>query len=83
MLSVGCASREGRLRRAASEQVLGVAEGAAAVVLGPGIGREEGTRDLVRDLAQRIEAPLVIDADDSTPTQAGSRAWKTAAPPRC
>ena len=38
-------------------------EGAAAVVLGPGIGREDGTRDLVRELAQRIEAPLVIDAD--------------------
>jgi len=63
VMSVGCASREGRLRRAASEQVLGVTEGAAAVVLGPGIGREDGTKDLVRDLAQRIEAPLVIDAD--------------------
>ena len=60
---MGCASREGRLRRAASEQVLGVTEGAAAVVLGPGIGREDGTRDLVRELAQRIKAPLVIDAD--------------------
>jgi ADP-dependent NAD(P)H-hydrate dehydratase / NAD(P)H-hydrate epimerase len=63
VMSVGCASREGRLRRAASEQVLGVSERAAAVVLGPGIGRENGTRDLVRELAQRIEAPLVIDAD--------------------
>ena len=63
VMSVGCASREGRLRRAASEQVLGVTEGAAAVVLGPGIGREDGTKDLVRDLAQRIESPLVIDAD--------------------
>ena len=63
VMSVGCASREGRLRRAASEQVLGVTEGAAAVVLGPGIGREDGTRDLVRELAQRIKAPLVIDAD--------------------
>jgi hydroxyethylthiazole kinase-like uncharacterized protein yjeF len=63
VMSVGCASREGRLRRAASEQVLGVCERAAAVVLGPGIGREEGTRDLVRELAQRIEAALVIDAD--------------------
>jgi ADP-dependent NAD(P)H-hydrate dehydratase / NAD(P)H-hydrate epimerase len=63
VMSVGCASREGRLRRAASEQVLKAAEPAAAVVLGPGIGREDGTRDLVRDLAQRIEAPLVIDAD--------------------
>jgi len=63
VMSVGCASREGRLRRAASEQVLGACEPAAAVVLGPGIGREDGTRDLVRELAQRIEAPLVIDAD--------------------
>jgi hydroxyethylthiazole kinase-like uncharacterized protein yjeF len=63
VMSVGCASREGRLRRAASEQVLGVCERAAVVVLGPGIGREDGTRDLVRELAQRIEKPLVIDAD--------------------
>jgi hydroxyethylthiazole kinase-like uncharacterized protein yjeF len=63
VMSVGCASREGRLRRAASEQVLGACEGAAAVVLGPGIGRENGTRDLVLELAQRIGAPLVIDAD--------------------
>jgi ADP-dependent NAD(P)H-hydrate dehydratase / NAD(P)H-hydrate epimerase len=63
VMSVGCASREGHLRRAASEQVLGVCERAEAVVLGPGIGREDGTRDLVRELAQRIGAPLVIDAD--------------------
>ena len=63
VMSVGCASREGRLRRAASEQIMNATEGAAAVVLGPGIGREDGTKDLVRDLAQRIEAPLVIDAD--------------------
>jgi ADP-dependent NAD(P)H-hydrate dehydratase / NAD(P)H-hydrate epimerase len=63
VMSVGCASREGRLRRAASEQVLAACERAAVVVLGPGIGRDEGTSDLVRELAQRIEAPLVIDAD--------------------
>jgi NAD(P)H-hydrate epimerase len=63
VMSVGCASREGRLRRAASEQILKLAEEAAAVVLGPGIGREDGTKDLVRELARRIEAPLVIDAD--------------------
>lgn len=63
VMSVGCASREGRLRRAASEQILEAVSGAAAVVLGPGIGREDGTKDLVRGLAPRIEAPLVIDAD--------------------
>jgi NAD(P)H-hydrate epimerase len=61
VMSVGCASREGRLRRAASEQIMEATDGAAAVVLGPGIGRQDGTRDLVRDLASRIEAALVID----------------------
>jgi ADP-dependent NAD(P)H-hydrate dehydratase / NAD(P)H-hydrate epimerase len=33
------------------------------VVLGPGMGREPGTQRLARELAERIEAPLVIDAD--------------------
>ncbi|HZA58520.1 MAG TPA: NAD(P)H-hydrate dehydratase [Solirubrobacterales bacterium] len=63
VMSVGCASREGRLRRAASEQIMEATARAAAVILGPGIGRDDGTRDLVRDLAKRIEAPLLIDAD--------------------
>ena len=63
VMSVGCPSREGRLRRAALGQVLSACDGAGAVVLGPGIGREEGTKDLVRDLAVQIPAPLVLDAD--------------------
>jgi NAD(P)H-hydrate epimerase len=36
---------------------------ADAVVLGPGIGRSEGTQALVRELVQRIDVPLVLDAD--------------------
>ena len=63
VMTVGCASREGRFRRAATEQVMEEADAAAAVVLGPGIGRQDGTRDLVRQIAKRIEAPLVLDAD--------------------
>jgi hydroxyethylthiazole kinase-like uncharacterized protein yjeF len=63
VMSVGCASREGGLRPAASEQILGATERAAAVVLGSGMGREQGTQRLARELAQRIEAPLVLDAD--------------------
>jgi ADP-dependent NAD(P)H-hydrate dehydratase / NAD(P)H-hydrate epimerase len=63
VMSVGCASREGRLRPAASEQILGVTERAACVVLGSGMGREQGTQRLARELAQRIQAPLVLDAD--------------------
>ena len=63
VMSIGCASRDGRLRPAASEQILGAAERAACVVLGSGMGREQGTQRLIRELTERIEAPLVIDAD--------------------
>jgi len=63
VMSLGCASREGRLRPAASEQILGATERAAGVVLGSGMGREQGTQRLARELTQRIEAPLVVDAD--------------------
>ena len=63
VMSVGCASRDGRLRPAASEQILGACERAAGVVLGSGMGREHGTQRLIREVAERIEAPLVIDAD--------------------
>ena len=63
VMSLGCASRDGRLRPAASEQVVSATERAACVVLGSGMGREQGTQRLVRELTERIEAPLVIDAD--------------------
>ncbi len=63
VMSLGCASRDGRLRPAASEQILGATERAASVVLGSGMGREQGTQRLVRELTERIAAPLVIDAD--------------------
>ncbi len=63
VMSIGCASRDGRLRPAASEQILGAAERAACVVLGSGMGREQGTQRLIGELTERIEAPLVIDAD--------------------
>ena len=36
---------------------------ADAAVLGPGLGRAAGTQALVRELVQRIDVPLVIDAD--------------------
>jgi len=63
VMSVGVSSREGRLRLAASEQILEACERAACVVLGSGMGREQSTQRLARELAERIEAPLVIDAD--------------------
>jgi ADP-dependent NAD(P)H-hydrate dehydratase / NAD(P)H-hydrate epimerase len=63
VMSIGCASRDGRLRPAASEQILGATERAAGVVLGSGMGREQGTQRLIQELTSRIEAPLVLDAD--------------------
>jgi ADP-dependent NAD(P)H-hydrate dehydratase / NAD(P)H-hydrate epimerase len=63
VMTLACASRDGRLRPAASEQILGAAERAACVVLGSGMGREQGTQRLIGELTERIEAPLVIDAD--------------------
>lgn len=63
VMSLGVASREGSLRPAASEQILEACEKAACVVLGPGAGKHQGTQRLLRDLAPRIEAPLLIDAD--------------------
>src|SRR4029078_5309899 len=36
---------------------------AAAVALGPGLGRGPGPQELVRELATTLELPMVIDAD--------------------
>jgi NAD(P)H-hydrate epimerase len=36
---------------------------ADAVVLGPGLGRRPGSQALARELAGRIEVPLIVDAD--------------------
>jgi NAD(P)H-hydrate epimerase len=40
-----------------------MAERAGAVVLGPGIGRDEGALEFARAVARRVEAPLLVDAD--------------------
>jgi ADP-dependent NAD(P)H-hydrate dehydratase / NAD(P)H-hydrate epimerase len=47
----------------AVEAALGAVERADAVVLGPGLGRTDGARAFARALWERIEAPLVVDAD--------------------
>jgi NAD(P)H-hydrate epimerase len=53
----------GRLLPRAADAVLEAAERADAVALGPGLGRSEGTRDLVRVLLERLDLPVVLDAD--------------------
>lgn len=63
VMTIGCASRDGVLRAAAADQVVSATDGAAAVLLGPGLGRGQGAARLARDLVERIASPLVIDAD--------------------
>ncbi len=53
----------GRLLPRSAESILEAAERAHAVVLGPGLGRSDGTRDLVRILLEQLRAPVVLDAD--------------------
>jgi ADP-dependent NAD(P)H-hydrate dehydratase / NAD(P)H-hydrate epimerase len=53
----------GRLLPRSADAVLEAAERADAVALGPGLGRSEGTRDLVRILLEQLPVPVVLDAD--------------------
>jgi NAD(P)H-hydrate epimerase len=63
VMSKGIGDTPGRLGSEAADQLLAAFERAAAGVLGPGLGRDEDSLALVRAVAARIEAPLVIDAD--------------------
>jgi ADP-dependent NAD(P)H-hydrate dehydratase / NAD(P)H-hydrate epimerase len=63
VMSKGIEGPPGRLGSESAAKLLGAFEKAAAGVLGPGLGRDEDSLALVREVAPRIEAPLVIDAD--------------------
>ena len=52
-------------------EILEHLEGAASVVLGSGIGRLDGIRELVAGLASGIAVPLVVDADALSVTGTG------------
>jgi hydroxyethylthiazole kinase-like uncharacterized protein yjeF len=53
----------GALCQEALQPALAAVGRADAVVLGPGLGRAPATQELVRELVQRVDVPLVIDAD--------------------
>jgi NAD(P)H-hydrate epimerase len=63
VMSVGCPGGDGCLAPGSLKTVLRSCGRAAAVALGPGMGRDPGTVELARDAVAAIEAPLVIDAD--------------------
>jgi NAD(P)H-hydrate epimerase len=47
----------------ALDTITSAAERARAVALGPGLGRGDGRRELVRELLERLDVPMVVDAD--------------------
>jgi NAD(P)H-hydrate epimerase len=63
VMSVGCPGGDGCLAPASAKAVLRTFDGAAAGVLGSGMGRDPGAVELAREVVGAIEAPLVIDAD--------------------
>lgn len=63
VISVGCPGGDGCLAPASLKPLLGAFERAAAGVFGPGLGRDPGSVELAREAVERIEAPLVLDAD--------------------
>jgi NAD(P)H-hydrate epimerase len=54
---------EGRLGRGALAPLLPAVERADVVVLGPGLGRADATREAVREVVAAVACPLVLDAD--------------------
>jgi ADP-dependent NAD(P)H-hydrate dehydratase / NAD(P)H-hydrate epimerase len=55
--------RAGRLLPRSADGILEAADRADAVAIGPGLGRSDGTVELVRILLERLDLPLVLDAD--------------------
>jgi hydroxyethylthiazole kinase-like uncharacterized protein yjeF len=53
----------GRVVQRAAEPILEAAEKADAVAIGPGLGRTDGTVELVSILLERLDLPVVLDAD--------------------
>jgi NAD(P)H-hydrate epimerase len=53
----------GRLLRRSAEAILEAADKADAVAIGPGLGRSDGTVELVRLLLEQLDVPVVLDAD--------------------
>ena len=62
-MSRGLPDHEGGHTPEGAETVEEMAERAGAVVLGPGLGRAEGAVEFAREVARRVQVPLLIDAD--------------------
>jgi NAD(P)H-hydrate epimerase len=63
VMTLACPDEDGVMTLDAADAILEAAERAGAVALGPGLGRTDGTRALVGYLLDRLDKPIVLDAD--------------------
>ena len=63
VMSRPCADEDGVMTMDAADAILEGAEKATAVAIGPGIGRTDAVRALVGYLLDRLDKPIVLDAD--------------------
>jgi NAD(P)H-hydrate epimerase len=63
VMTRACPDEDGVMTLDAADAVIEAAERAGAVALGPGLGRTDGTRALVAYLLDRLDKPIVVDAD--------------------
>jgi NAD(P)H-hydrate epimerase len=63
VMSVPLPDSDGALTPAAADTVLERCERADALILGPGLGRADGTAELARAIARQAPVPLLLDAD--------------------
>jgi hydroxyethylthiazole kinase-like uncharacterized protein yjeF len=62
-MTLPCADEDGVLTLDAADTIMDAAQKAAAVAIGPGLGRTDGARALVGFLLDRLNKPVVLDAD--------------------
>ncbi len=63
VMSRPCADEDGVMTMDAADAILEAAENATAVAIGPGIGRTDAVRALTGYLLDRLDKPIVLDAD--------------------
>ena len=63
VMTRACPDEDGVMTMDAADSILEAAERASAVALGPGLGRTGGVRALTGYLLDRLDKPLVLDAD--------------------
>ncbi len=59
LMDHGC----GYLRPRNTEALLGLAAGVQSVIIGPGLGRQQATAEMVRGLVAQLDCPVLLDAD--------------------